>query len=402
MTAVLIAVFFVLHCDRGMADSGSSSAAAPNWIDVGQPVKASQSIFIDVDASRHALNPSLVFTDTLPSLGWIEFNAHGIPQIHFGHWNRSGWIKDGGAQNMDATHRVFDLTMSSNGKIPYLAWIELNSKEIPQLYVKHRMGDQWIIDGGSLNLDPTQPAANPALSATGPVPYLAWCESNTQRVFQLHVKHLSEGSWTMDGNDSLNISPTRDAIEPAIVLQGSVPYLAWAELSDQNFFQVNVKRWNGSTWELLGRSLNRDPENHALNPSIAFLGEVPYVAWTEIDGEGVSQLHVKHWDNGSWTADGTGLNIDPTRHAMNSSLVQAGSTLYAAWTEYDAKGISQIHVKHRTGDRWESDDQRLNTVPPSASSALSLIGSGSSVYVAWKEVYGNGLAQIVVKQLQAQ
>ena len=402
---VIAAVVGMSH-NGATADDGSrsaiASAAGPNWLDVGRPVKASRSLFVDVDASRHALNPSLAFTDALPSLGWIEFNAHGISQIHFVHWNRAGWIKDGGAQNMDATHRALDLTLGSDEKTPYLAWIELNAKDIPQLYVKHRLGDQWVVDGGSLNLDPAHRAANPALSTAGPVSYVAWCESNDQRIFQLYVKHLSEGGWRMDENGSLNVSPARDAIEPAIALQGSVPYLTWTEFSDRNFYQVYVKRWNGSTWELLGRSLNLDPENHALNPSIAFLGEVPYVAWTEINGEGVSHLHVKHWDNGSWVSDGTSLNSDPTRHALSPSLALTGSTLYLAWTEYNAKGISQIHVKHRTGDRWESDDQRLNTVPPSAASAPSLIGSGSSVYVAWKEVYENGLAQIVVKQLQTQ
>jgi len=388
-----------------LAEDGSHSAATvpagPTWVDVGQPVRASRSLFTDVDASRHAMTPSLIFTNALPSLGWIELNAHGIPQIHLGHWNRSGWMKDGGPQNTDSSHRAFDLTMSSNGKSSYLAWVELNAKDIPQLYVKHLLGDRWVADGESLNLDPTHRAANPALSAAGPAPYVAWCEYGADRIYQLYVKHWADDGWHLAGNESLNISPTRDAIEPAILLQGSVLYITWAELSDQNFYQVYVKRWNGSTWEALGRSLNLDPESHALNPSIAVLGETPYVAWIEINEKGISQLQVKRWENGSWVANGTSLNSDPTRHALSPSLVQAGSTLYAAWTEYDARGITQIHVSHRAGDRWESDGPRLKAAVPAASSAPALAGSDTAVYIAWKEVYQNGLAQIVVKQLQA-
>ena len=405
LAGLVMAVAMGFPQDGRSAEDGSRSAiaspAGPSWLEMGPPVRASKSAFVDVDASRHGLNPSLVFTDALPSLGWIEFNSHGIPQIHFGIWNRSGWIKDSGAQNMDATHRAFDLAMSSNGKTPYLAWIELNGKDIPQLHVKHRLGDQWVVDGGSLNLDPSHRAANPALSATGPVPYVAWSEYNDKRIYQLYVKYLSENTWRMDGNESVNISPARDAIEPAIGFQGTVPYITWAESSDQNFFQVYVKRWNGSAWEVLGRSLNWDPENHALNPSIAFLGETPYVAWIEINGDGVSQLHVKRWENGSWVADGTSLNGDPTRHAMSPSLAAAGSTLYAAWTEYDAKGVTRIRVKHRAGDRWESDGPPFNGAMPSFSSASALAGSDSAVYLAWKEVLENGLAHIVVKKLQA-
>ncbi|MBI3811497.1 MAG: hypothetical protein HY283_04745 [Nitrospirae bacterium] len=404
LAGAVVAVAVGLPHHGAIADDGARSSTAlpagPNWVDVGQPVKASRSLFTDVDASRHALTPSLVFTNALPSLGWIELNAHGIPQIHFGHWSRSGWMKDGGAQNMDAAHRTFDLTISSNGKIPYLAWIELNANDIPQLYIKHLMGDLWITDGESLNLDPAHRAANPALSAAGPTPYVAWCEYGVDRIYQLHVKYLTEDGWHAAGSESLNISPTRDAIEPAIVFLGSVPHVTWAELSDHNFYQIYVKRWNGSAWEKLGQSLNLDPENHALNPSIAVLGETLYVSWIEINGKGVSQLQVKRWESGAWVADGTSLNRDPTRHALSPSLAQAGPTLYLAWTEYNAKGVTQIHISHRVGDRWESDDPRLNAAPLTASSAPALAGSDTAVYIAWKEVYQNGLAQIVVKRLQ--
>ena len=365
-------------------------------------MKGHPSPFTDVDASKHALNPSLAFTNALPSLGWIEFNLHGISQVHVGRWEPSGWIKDRAVQNMDETHRAFDLTMSSDGKIPYLAWIELNAKNIPQLYVKHPSEGRWTVDGGSLNLDPSQGAANPVLSAAGPIPYLAWCEYNPQRVYQLYVKQRSADGWHLDGSGSLNISPSRDAIRPALALQGSVPYLAWAELSDLNFYQIYVKRWNGSSWDGLGQSLNMDPESHALNPSIAVLGDAPYVAWIETDGNGIFQLHVKHWDQNRWIVDGKNLNIDIRRHAMSPSLVQSGSTVYLAWTEYDANGISQVHVKHRTADRWESDDQQLNAAPPTASSAPSLAAGNGAIYLAWKVVYPNGLAQIIVKHLALQ
>ena len=379
-----------------------ASAAGSDWLPLGPPVKGHASPFTDVDASKHALNPSLVFMNALPSLGWIELNVHGISQVHLGHWDPSGWIKDRAVQNLDETHRAFDLTMSSDGKIPYLAWIELNAKNIPQLYVQHPSEGQWIVEGGSLNLDPSQGAANPALSAAGPIPYLAWCEYNPQRVYQLYVKQRSADGWHLNGSGSLNISPARDAIRPTLALQGSVPYLAWAELSDLNYYQIYVKRWNGSSWDALGQSLNMNPENHALNPSIAVLGDSPYVAWIETDEKGIFQLHVKHWDQGRWIDDGKSLNIDSGRHAMSPSLIQSGSTVYLAWTEYDANGISQVHVKHRVGDRWESDDQQLNAAPPTASSAPSLAPGNGAIYIAWKEVYPDGLAQILVKHLAPQ
>jgi hypothetical protein len=401
-------VFFVLQSFSEITDHSflfdrnAVAAAGPDWSALGQPVKASSSVFVDVDASRHALNPSLALIDSLPFLGWIELNSHGVSRIYVWRWDRSRWMKTGESLNMDATHRAMDLVMSANDKAPYLAWIEPNAKDIPQLYVKHLRGDQWVIDGGSLNVDPNHRAANPTLSATGPVPYVAWSEYNDQRIFRLYVKHLSEDGWRMAGIEGLNISPSRDAIEPALALQGPVPYITWIELSDQNFYQVYVKRWDGSYWDLLGGSLNMDPMSHASSPSIAFLGETPYTAWIEINAEGVSQLHVKHWDNGSWLPDGKSLNIDPGHHALSPSIAQRGATLYVTWAEHDANGVSRIHVKHWTGDQWESDDQNLNTVPTTAAASPSLAASDSALYVAWKEVFTDGLFRIIVKRLQAE
>lgn len=374
-------------------------AAGAEWVRLGKPVKAYPSTFTYVDASRHALNPSLVFTAPAPILGWIEVNIHGVPQVYIGQWTRSGWALNRETQNEDISHRAFDLTTGSDGKIPYLAWVELNGKNIPQLHVKRRSDGQWIDDGPTLNMDPSQIAANPVLSAGGAIPFLAWCEYSPQRIFHLYVKHRSVDGWRLVGKGSLNVSSARDAIKPALAPHGSNLYLTWAELSDQNFYQVYVKQWDGSKWNRLGGSLNMDSKHHALNPSIAVLGDTPYVSWIETDEKGVFQLFVKRWDEGRWIADGKNLNIDPGGHAMSPSLIHGGTTVYLAWTEFDANGISRIHVKHRYGDRWESDDQRLDGTPAAASSAPSLASFGTGVYLAWKEVYPNGLAQIVVKRL---
>jgi len=390
----------------GMTDDlppleNKSAAAGPDWISMGQPVKASSSVFADVDATRHALNSTLTVSQALPYLGWIELNSHGVSKVYVWLWNQSGWMLTGESLNMDATHRAMDLTMSSNDKTPYVAWTEQNDKDVPQLYLKHRMGNHWIIDGGSLNLDPTHRAVNPSLAVAGSVPYLAWSEANSLWVFQVYVKHLMEDGWQLDEGGSLNISATRDAIEPFLVLQASVPYLTWIELSEQNFYQVYVKRWNGSHWELVGGSLNMEPTNHALNPSMAILGETPYVSWVEINSAGVSQLYVKNWDGNSWVTDGGSLNMDSGHHALSPSMVRQGPTLYIIWSELNADGISQIHVKHWSGKEWESDDQQLNSVPTKNAIAPSLAASDTAVYVSWKEVFPDGLYRIMVKQVKA-
>lgn len=359
-------------------------------------VKASRSVYVDVDASRNALNPSIAAGASLLSIGWIELNAHGVSQVFLVGWNAAGWVRYGGPQNQDSGHRALDLTVSSDGRSPYLAWIELNSKNIPQLYVKYREGDGWISDGRSLNMDPTQPALNPSLSAEGSPPCLAWSEYDANRTYQLYVKYLSQGNWKRMGEESLNISSSRDAIRPAVVSDGTTAYVAWSEPSERNMHQIYIKRWNGKSWDQMGGSLNMDTGHHALSPSLVLIDHTPYVAWIEFDSNGVSQLHVKHWENNAWHADGNSLNQDPNHHALSPSISRAGSTAYVAWTEYDGRGMPQVRLKYRNGPDWITDNPRTELSAVSSDPILS--GTESSVSIAWKEVDSNGLAHIVVKQ----
>ena len=379
------------------------SATESSWTQLGPPIKASQSLFVDVDASRHALSPSLAYGNLAPYLGWIELNSHGVAQVYVRHWNGARWTRNDGTQNMDVTHPVLELALASNGEIPYLAWVEANRHAVPQLYLKHRIGDQWILDGESLNRNPAHRAANPAIVVSGPIPYLAWSEINDHDVFQLYVKHLTNGRWRSLGQDSINLSPLRDAIAPSLTLkQGSIPYIAWSELSGGQFYQVYVKRWNGSDWELLGRSLNNDPTAHALNPSLAILNDVPYVAWNEIDSGGVSHLHVKHFEKGSWRSDGGKLNLDPNQHALSPVLLPMGPVLYLSWKEYADDRSSKIHVKRWVGKTWEVMDQNLDVVPGTSGSFPSLAGSEKQPYIAWKTITKKGLYHIIVKRLQTE
>jgi hypothetical protein len=396
---VLVAAILILSVGRSGAEVGGKTPPPPEWHDLGRPVKASRSVYVEVDASRHALNPSLALSDASLSLGWIELNAHGVSQIFFGHWSPSGWVRNGGVQNRDASHRALELTMGSDGHVPYLAWVEQNRKNIPELYVKYLRGGRWISDIRSLNLDPAQPALNPSLSASGSAPCLAWSERDPNRVFQLYVKCLSGDDWKRAGDRSLNISSRRDAMRPAIVLSGLISYVAWTEPTDRNVYQVHVKRWNGSTWEQLGGSLNLNPQNHALSPSLVLIDQIPHAAWIEFDANGVSQLHVKHWEKNTWMADGGVLNADPARHAFSPAMGRAGSRPYVAWTEYDGEGRPRIHVKYHNGTRWVPDDPRSDA-KAAASSDPILTGTDAGVSIAWKEVDPNGVAQIVVQQIR--
>jgi len=375
------------------------ATGSDSWVQLGNRLKASSSTFVDIDASRHALSPSMAIGADIPFLTWSELNAQGISQVHVKYWKQNAWITLGGMLNVDPTHKAYDPVIVTSESIPYVGWIEVNKKGIPQLHVKHWTQGGWVSQGESLNDDLTKAAANPSMTVGFGRSYLTWTEADEKRVYQIHVKSLTENSWVKLG-DSLNEDPVRDAIEPSISMVESTPYVAWCEKAANGSLQVYVKHWTGEAWIRDGESLNMDLSAHALSPSIASNGTIPYVAWVEFNEKGISQVHVKHWMNNTWVKNGGSLNVDPSHHALSPSLDFRGDTPYVAWAESDARGVTQIHVKYWTGSDWALEEQTLNLDVSKPALAPTLVVLEDRPYVAWKESDGAGLFSVVVKARQ--
>jgi hypothetical protein len=97
--------------------------------------------------------------------------------------------------------------------------------------------------------------------------------------------------------------------------------------------------------------LNVDPNQDARTPIIAFVGNVPYVAWLEDDGTGKFKVQVRHLasdpQTGTWELDtpADGFNVDPAVSDSGLAAVASADTLFMAWTEGDpASSASQIVI----------------------------------------------------------
>ncbi len=73
---------------------------------------------------------------------------------------------------------------------------------------------------------------------------------------------------------------------PTLALNAGTPFVAWTELGANSVSQVNVKQWNGTSWTALGGSLNVDLNSPADFPFVAHNGLAPYVAFTQ-GGQGL-------------------------------------------------------------------------------------------------------------------
>ncbi|MFQ5456492.1 MAG: hypothetical protein ACE5EA_09885, partial [Nitrospirota bacterium] len=277
------------------------------------------------------------------------------------------WVQDGESLNLYSklfvyaisTRHALNPSIAINNNISYVAWIEINVDGISQLYVKKLVDKQWEEIGGGLNIDNSMPASSPSIAVDDKFIYVSWIESNEDGIPQLYVKQWTGSDWKQMGN-SLNIFFTKYTATPSIVLQGNTPYIAWIELSRGNVSQLFVKRWTGKKWKQVGNSLNIDKGLHASSPSMAFKGKTPYVAWSEINQNSVFQVYAKKWTGKKWKQVGESLNIDKGLHASNPSIAFKGKMPYVAWSETNDNDIFQVYVKRWTGKKWKQVGNSLN------------------------------------------
>src|SRR3990172_4601257 len=173
--------------------------------------------------------------------------------------------------------------------------------------------------GGTTSLAATPHALSPSLIFKRDVPYITWAEADANGVSRVYVRHREGPEWVLDGGP-LNSSLTGHAASPALAVVGGRLYAAWSEINAKHVSQVYVKEWDGERWIPVGETLNINLAGNASNPVLAGNTAALYAAWTEVNPSGASLLYVKQWDGHSWTPLGEGLNRNTNKHAMTPSL----------------------------------------------------------------------------------
>ena len=167
----------------------------------------------------------------------------------------------GDTLNVDGTRDAVDTSIADISGVPYVAWRETTGILGGLIFVKRFDGTSWVQVGGSLNVDATMGAAFPRITSVGGVPYVTWKEAGGGK-FQIRVARFNGTTWEPVGA-SLNIDTAQAGSEPSIASVGGVPYVAWAEsIATVNRDKVHVRRLNanGTTWDVVGtdREFRRD------------------------------------------------------------------------------------------------------------------------------------------------
>ena len=131
-------------------------------------------------------------------------------------------------------------------------------------------------------------------------------------------------------------------------------------------------------------------------PSLASVGGVPYVAWSEIHGA-TSEVFVARLsaDGTSWVKVGGPVNFSTAETASQANLTSVGGVPYVAWTEFDTGGNSgEVRVArlNAAGTAWEEPWRGVDATHGGISqnsaddSEVPIITSvGGVPYVTWDE-----------------
>ncbi len=147
---------------------------------------------------------------------------------------------------------------------------------------------------------------------------------------------------------------------------------------------INVKEFNGSNWVSVGSA------NFASGTSLsmAFEGNTPYVAFSEVSG---GKMSVMEFDGSSWVYFGTSaFSSSGTDYA---SLAFDGTQPYVGFQDFGTSG-NGASVMTYTGTMW--DTVGLTGFSAGSAQYISLALDGSTPYVAFKDD-GNGGKATVMK-----
>jgi len=167
----------------------------------------------------------------------------------------------------------------------------------------------------------------------------------------IEVRRWNGSSW--DDLGQVNSSLEASAPSLAVADDDSI-YVAYHE-SDGVQPNVVVAKFNTETssWDALGTILDTSPDAIAVSPALTITNKgLVVVAWFEVEGE-TRTVQAKQFDGSSWVAMGDVLNVDASAKADMVSLAAGPDGLpVLAWHERVSANDDRIYVKKWDGSAW--------------------------------------------------
>ena len=287
--------------------------------------------------------------------------------------------------------------------------------------------EQTVGGPSPINLDDDQSAGYPSLAEIGGVPHVAWEEwDGTNDEIRVARLNAAGNAWELvgaaaDPASPINHDATRNARDPSLIGIGGVPYVAWSERDAGSNFELRVARlhFSGAFWEPVGQTaspaspVNADPAQDAEGPSLASLGGVPYVGWSESSASTPSQIRVARLNGAGTDWDEIVGGATPINHdtvsgeGLYASLAAVGGVMHVAWAENDGSGREAwVASLNGAGDDWvevgttADPGSPINVGTNEIATDPVLTDVGGVPHVAWEETAGSD-AHIRVSRLHS-
>ncbi len=317
------------------------SGGDPAWQLLSQVSPVMQA-WINVN-NQHANNPSVALPQANPLnpiVAWQEVSLSTGTNIYVKAYNGTDWVF---LPNMAHPSEALNRTVTSFASLPQVAmdtsnrpvvaWQEeMISPANSDIYVSRWDGMDWDPLGGSgLRDNPSIPARSASLAIDALNRFWVAFLEGDPGTTTVKVKRYNGSSWEMVGNPVLtnaSVKAPRLALVP-----GQQVFLSLLDTSGpQN--QVRVFVFENPNWVPLGGSLNVDPGHSADVPHLSIRDGQPIVIWPESTPNTITpQVFVKQWIPATPTptvtlTPTTGPTLTPTPPPAVSNLAQNAVLAY--------------------------------------------------------------------------
>jgi len=257
----------------------------------------------------------------------------------------------------------------------------LDNASVRQIRVSKATGAFWDGNGiTGINDNTSRHATQPRLASLSSYLYAIWTEIGDNATGQIRVKvsSASSTSWTSVDNSTavdnsttsgINRNSSYNAEAPELSVFNSKLYAAWQESNSNNVTQIRVAVFNGNitspSWSFvdngdstkgLNMIIDMDVNENATAPRMTVFDSSLYLTWLQEDGLSKQMRLAKYNGNDSspeWTVvdrydelgiSRFGLNYNILKVAATPIMAASSSKLYAAWSEPNSSGITQIRV----------------------------------------------------------
>ncbi len=306
---------------------------------------------LELDASDH---PVLVVNER------VEIVGSNKSVLYVKRWTGTQWQRLGdNLKETDFASSISHTLALDSSDNPYVSWEAVGGT----VQVARWNGSAWGVVGSILNQNPAQQASPISLSLdTSGNPVLAFTEETSTTATdkkQLYVKRWTGSSWELLGTGSLNQNIDFDTFSASLALDASGnPVVTWTERGN-NTFDIYVKRWTGTAWQLLGSDkLNNQPTG--LSPSLVLdASGQPVVAYVEGTPGFNHFVYVKKFDGTNWQFVGSSAaELPSVTFNVSLALDNAGRPV----VHYPMS--TNAHFKRFDGTNWQEFVKPISSVSP--------------------------------------